>query len=333
MSAPKTTTGFENAVFVGLESFLVDEELSRLKGSFKGDASMNWSVFNAEDDPTMDEIMSLCNTLPFFAERRVVIIRNGHKLSALQMDQVASYLEDPCDATTLILVLEGEKADRDLQKLLRKFDGRAKITRFEPLRNRNDRIRWIMDRTAFHGKKMDKDAAVLLADMTGNSMWYLDSEILKLCLYAGTRPAISIDDVHEVVMRTAEPAIFSFLDSLFDRKRDALSRLYEMELAGISDLEIVSRIENLVIAHYVVVAGRDWKKLKIHDYVAEKAARRKSLWTVSQLVSLLRDVRGIEQKIKSSSVVDGYTSLAEVIGRLVPISRTDSRGGGRAPRA
>jgi DNA polymerase III delta subunit len=142
MSAPKTTTGFENAVFVGLESFLVDEELSRLKGSFKGDASMNWSVFNAEDDPTMDEIMSLCNTLPFFAERRVVIIRNGHKLSALQMDQVASYLEDPCDATTLILVLEGEKADRDLQKLLRKFDGRAKITRFEPLRNRNDRIRW-----------------------------------------------------------------------------------------------------------------------------------------------------------------------------------------------
>jgi len=122
MSAPKTTTGFENAVFVGLESFLVDEELSRLKGSFKGDASMNWSVFNAEDDPTMDEIMSLCNTLPFFAERRVVIIRNGHKLSALQMDQVASYLEDPCDATTLILVLEGEKADRDLQKLLRKFD-------------------------------------------------------------------------------------------------------------------------------------------------------------------------------------------------------------------
>jgi len=156
---------------------------------------------------------------------------------------------------------------------------------------------------------------------------------LKLCLYAGTRPAISIDDVHEVVMRTAEPAIFSFLDSLFDRKRDALSRLYEMELAGISDLEIVSRIENLVIAHYVVVAGRDWKKLKIHDYVAEKAARRKSLWTVSQLVSLLRDVRGIEQKIKSSSVVDGYTSLAEVIGRLVPISRTDSRGGGRAPRA
>ena len=330
MSAQKTKKAFQNAVFLGLESFLVEEELSRMKGRFEGDASMNWSAFNAEDNPAMDDIISLCNTLPFFAQRRVVIIRNGKKLSARNMDQVLSYLDDPCDATTFILVLEVEKADRDVQRLLKRFEGKADVLRFEPLRSRNDRIRWIMDRTGFHGKKMDRDAAVLLADMTGSSMWYLDSEILKLCLYAGHRPSISIGDVHEVVMRTAEPAIFTFLDSLFDRKRDALSRLHEMELAGISDLEIISRIENLIIAHYMVIAGRDWKKAKIHDYVAEKAARRRSLWNVPQLISLLKDVRGIEQRLKSSSVVNGFASLAEVIGRLALYSRAESRGGGSA---
>lgn len=331
MSTRTGETVFRNAVFLGLESFLVEEELSHLKRRFDGDASMNWSVFNAEDDPDMNDIVSLCNTLPFFSEKRVVIIRNGHKLSAQQMDRVISYLENPCDATVLILVLEPEKADRDLQRLLKRFEGSAPVFRFEPIRNRNDRIRWVMDRAARHGKQMDRDAAVLLTDMTGSSMWYLDSEIVKLCLYTGHRTTITIGDVHDVVMHTAEPAIFAFLDSLFDRKKDALARLHEMERSGINELEIISRIENLVISHYTVLAGRDWKKMKIHDYVAEKAARRKSLWNVSQLVSLLRDVRRIEQKLKSSSLVNGYVSLAEVIGRLaLPSGKTESRGGGRA---
>lgn len=324
MSDNRAENPFHNAVFIGMESFLVEEELTRMKGRFEGDASMNWSVFNAEDNLDMDDIINLCNTLPFLSERRVVIVRNGHKLSARQMDQLVSYLDDPCEATTFILVLEVEKADRDLVRLLKKFDAKADVIRFEPMRNRNDRIRWIMERALFHGKKMDKDAAMLLADLTGSSLWYLDSETVKLCLYAGNRQSVTIDDVHEVVARTVEPAVFAFLDSLFDRKRDVLSRLYEIELSGISDLEIISRIENLTITHYVVIAGRDWKKMKIHDYVAEKAIKRKSLWNVSQLVTLLKDVRGIEQKLKSSSVTNGFASLAEVIGRLVLFSRPPS---------
>lgn len=328
----RTSTGkdtLRNAVFLGFESFLVEEELARLKASFEGDVSMNWTVFNAEDDPAMDEIISLCNTLPFLSERRVVILRNGQKLSARQMEQVLSYLEDSCEATVFILVFDVDKGERDLQKLLRKFEGKADIIRFEPIRNRGERIRWIMERVRFRGKALDKDAAVLLADMTGDSMWYLDSEIAKLCLYAGHSPTISIGDVHEVVMQTAEPAVFAFLDALFDRKKEALSRLYELEQAGISELEIISRVENLVISHYLVLSGRDWRKMKVHEFVAEKASRRKSLWSVSRLVSLLQDVRGIEQRLKSSSVVNGYASLAEVIGRLSLFPNPVSREGGR----
>jgi hypothetical protein len=38
---------------------------------------------------------------------------------------------------------------------------------------------------------------------------------------------------------------------------------------------------------------------------------------VKQLVSLLKDVRRIEQRLKSSSLVHVYAALTEVIGRLV----------------
>ncbi len=329
MSAQKSKKPFLNAVFIGQETFLMEEELSCLKNRLGENASMNWAVFNAEEGPAMDEVISLCNTMPFLSDRRVIIIRNGHKLTAKQTDQVITYLDNPCETTMLILVMEAEKTDKDLAKLLKRFDGMAEIDRFESIKNRSERIAWIMDRALLHGKKIDKDAAVLLAEMAGSSMWYLDSEIQKLCLYVADNPSIITKDVHEVVMRTLEPAIFAFLDALFDRKKDTLSRLYDLELTGIAELEIISRIENQIINHYVVLSGRDWKKMKIHDFIADKAMRRKSLWSMAQLLSLLKDVRQIEQRLKSSSIVHVYAALAEVIGRLVLPPRNEGRILGR----
>jgi DNA polymerase-3 subunit delta len=330
MSAQKLSSTLSNAVFIAQETFLVEEELARLKQQLGENISMNWATFNAEETLAMNEIVGLCNTMPFLSEQRVVIIKNGQKLNAKQLEQVILYLDNPCEITTFILIMEIEKADKELTKLIKKFDGKARIVRFEAIKNRGERTNWIMERVPLHGKKIDRDAAMHLADMTlGSSMWYLDSEIQKLCLYAHQNPSITARDVHEAVMRTHEPAIFAFLDALFDRKKDALSRLYELELSGIAELEIISRIENQIITHYAVLSGRDWKKMKIHDFVAEKAMRRKSSWSISQLTNLLKDVRGIEQKIKSSSLIHVYAALTEVIGRLVLSPRNEGRISGK----
>lgn len=325
MSTAKTRKDTGNAVFIGVESFLVEEELRRLKGQLAEGASMNWSVFNAEEGPGVDEIIHLSNTMPFLADRRVIVVRNSQRLSAKHLDLVAAYLDNPCESTTFILVFEVEKADKEFMKLLARFDGKAEFTRFEPLKNRNDRIAWISGRARIHGKNMDKDAAVLLSDMTGSSMWYLDSEVQKLCLYIGERPTITAGDIQDVVMRTHEPAIFAFLDSLFDRKKDVLSILYDLELSGVNDLEIISRIANQAITHYVVLTGGDRKRMKIHDFVAEKALRRKSLWSGIQLTTLLKEVRAIEQRLKSGQLAHTYAALCEVIGRTVLTPKGEPR--------
>ncbi len=318
MSARQSAPPTSNEVFLAQETFLVEERLSQLKQKLGENASMNWAVFNVEENPSMDEMISLCNTMPFLSEKRVVVVRNAQKLNTRQLDQLMKYLDNPCDMTTLILIMEIDKPDKELSKYMKKFEGKARIARFESIRNISERISWIMSRALLHGKRIDKDAATLLADMTGgSSMWYLDSEIKKLCLYVAQAPSISGADVHDAVMRTHEPAIFAFLDAFFDRKKDALSRLYELELAGVAELELLSRIENQIINHYVVLSGKDWKKMKIHDFVAQRSSRRKSLWSVKQLVSLLKDVRRIEQRLKSSSLVHVYAALTEVIGRLV----------------
>jgi DNA polymerase-3 subunit delta len=328
MTRQPQTKPSQNLVFAGQETFLMEEEFSRLKAKLGDGASMNWAAYNAEEVLDLDDILSLCNTLPFLSEKRLIVIRNAHNLSERHGDQILSYLEDPSDTTTLILVLEGDKLD---DKLLKKLSRNASIIRFDPIKNRGKLVEWIMDRSKIYGKTIEKDAATLLAEMIGTNMWFIATEIEKLCLFALKRPAITIDDVQSLVMRTYETSIFKFLDALFDRKKDAIFKLYEIEQAGIPELEIINRIENQIITHIQVFSGRDWKKSGIHSYVAEKAMARKYLWNTSQLIALLKDVRDIEHRLKSSSASHIYVALTEVIGVVVFGTRNEERPARRQP--
>jgi DNA polymerase-3 subunit delta len=130
---------------------------------------MNWAVFNVEENPSMDEMISLCNTMPFLSEKRVVVVRNAQKLNTRQLDQLMKYLDNPCDMTTLILIMEIDKPDKELSKYMKKFEGKARIARFESIRNISERISWIMSRALLMGK-IDKDARPAGGHDGGSSM-------------------------------------------------------------------------------------------------------------------------------------------------------------------
>jgi DNA polymerase-3 subunit delta len=217
----KPATEGRNMVFVGMEGFLLEERLASMKGAFMGDVSMNWSVFNAEEQLGVEEVVGLCNTLPFLADERVGIVRNAQRLKDSQIASIERYLDDPCDATRLILCMDAEEQAREADRVLRRLGGRVEVVRFDPVRDRGQRIRWIVERARMRGKSMGKDAASLLADTAGSALAQLDGEIAKLCLYVGERPEVTTTDVQAVAVRSVEPAFFAFMDSLFERRKDA----------------------------------------------------------------------------------------------------------------
>lgn len=296
-------------LFVGQETFLIEEQLSSIRATLGENASMNYAPFNADEGVTIEEIINLCNTLPFLSDKRLIVVRNIHKLSAKNMDPVIRYAENPSDFTTLIMTIEGQKEDK---KILKHFETKADVVRFDPLKGPG-LIDWIQQRVKLYNKKMDKDAAFLLADITGSNTWYIASELEKLALYAGSRPTITLADVEFLVMRSNEPSIFAFMDSLFDRKKDAIFRLHEIETSGIPELEIISRIENAAIQHYQILFGKQGKKQGIHPYVEKKISSRRSLWSASQLKELLSGVRRVEQGLKSGRLFQVWVALSETI--------------------
>lgn len=296
-------------LFVGQETFLIEEQLSSIRASLGENASMNYAPFNAEENVNTEEIINLCNTLPFLSDKRLIVVRNIHKLSAKNIEPIIRYAENPSDFTTLIMTIEGQKEDK---KTLKQLVKTTDVIRFDPLKGAG-LIDWIQQRVKLYNKKMDKDAAFFIADITGSNTWYIATELEKLALYAGPRPTITLKDVEFLVMRSNEPSIFAFMDSLFDRKKDAIFRLHEIETSGTPDLEIISRIENAAIQHYQILFGKQGKNPGIHPYVVKKISSRKSLWRASQLKDLLRHVRRIEQGLKSGRSFQVWVALSEVI--------------------
>ena len=57
----------------GEERFLVNNYKKRLREAIAGDDTMNFNSFQGKN-PDVREIISLADTMPFFAERRLILI-------------------------------------------------------------------------------------------------------------------------------------------------------------------------------------------------------------------------------------------------------------------
>ena len=320
MKSPQISPPLKSSyLFIGEETFLIEEQLSSARTLMGEGGSMNYACYPAQEIHRIEEIVALCNTWPFLSDRRLVVIRNADKLAQKDHDSIISYLKNPFEHTVLILTIEGtsdrrEKKEKDPGK---KFSQAVEeVLRFDPLKGK-DLVDWILSRARMHGKNMDRDAAHLLSDATGGSIWFIASEIEKLGLYIGNRPSITIKDVEYLVMRSLEPPIFSFLDSLFDKKKDVIFKLYELETAGLQELELVSRIEKLAAQHYQVIVGKQSSATGINPYVEKRIASRRSLWSADQLTSLLGEIRRVEHGIKSGRCLHPYAAVHEAIMGVV----------------
>ena len=302
-------------LFMGEETFLMEEEIAAKRTALGEDAWMSFASYNAEETTRIEEVLALCNTMPFMGERRLIVLRNIQKLTAKALAQVAAYALDPADTTTLILTVEGQKPKKG-DSLLKQLSAQVTVESFDLLKGQG-LWSWIQKRVKRSGKEIEREAATLLADITAGHTWFIASEIEKLCLFLGARPEITIRDVEYLVLKSFASSIFAFQDALFDRKKEVLGRLIELEQSGVEPLEVIAMLENHVLDHYKVLFGPDWKWRNIHPYVQNKILARKSLWKASELGMLLAELRTIERNIKTGRSSLPFPAMIDLIGSVV----------------
>jgi DNA polymerase-3 subunit delta len=303
-------------IFHGDDDLGLGEELAGLRERVAGGdpamGDLNTTILGAEG-LTLGELRHACDTIPFLADRRLVIVHgllahlgprqrardstpSTDTTSAAKREfrtQLAAYLPHLPPTTRLIFVeKETLPPSHPILKVAQAEheQGRAYVRLYERPRER-DLPAWIRQRAGEKDGTFNTEAVEMLAALVGTDLRSLDLEIDKLLLHADGRP-VTKDDVDTLVSRSREADIFELVDCVGRRQTDrALKLLHEMlddreaplYLLAMLTRQIRILIQVTELGEQNLTPKQIARRLNLHPYVVEKSLVQARNFDLAQL--------------------------------------------------
>jgi DNA polymerase-3 subunit delta len=170
----------------------------------------------------LDTIVNACETLPFMADKRLVIVKdlsvlNGKPDSDVDENRFLDYIKNMSETTCLILYCRGTIDKR--KKIYRYINRTGKALEFQHLNDR-ELYTWINQTVERQGKRIAYSDARYLIDLVGNNLEEISNELKKLISYIGERKDIDREAMEQVIIPTLEQSIFKLVDAIGEKKAD-----------------------------------------------------------------------------------------------------------------
>ncbi|MCM1307504.1 MAG: DNA polymerase III subunit delta [Butyrivibrio sp.] len=209
----------------GDEDYLKTTYKNRLREAICGGDAMNLSVYTGKDVP-VSEIADLARTMPFFAERRLIVIEDSglFKSSSEEMAELVRELPD----TAVIVFVESEVDKR--QKLYKAVNEKGYVC--EMKRQTEAALRdWAVRIFGAEGKRITRSDMERFLERAGDDMNNIYNEAHKLISYTGDADVILARDIDAVCPQRPEDRVFDMINAMSSGKRDEAVRLYSDLLA------------------------------------------------------------------------------------------------------
>ena len=244
----------------GADTFRSRQKLKEIKDKFLREVDSSGMNMQTLDGKTADFFMieNSLSTMPFLAKKRMVVIENllAGKLHSKNAKQIIDLLQKKSTKETIIVFWEGELDEAKFKKndifLFLKKEKYQYV--FSPLSSREIQ-RWIAGKVTESRGSIEPIATAYLSDIIGNDLWFADSEITKLIMFAKGR-AITMLDVKTLCAQKLEENIFLLTDALGQKNSKlAIKLIHEQLSGGMPATELLHKclwhIKNLLaIFHY-----------------------------------------------------------------------------------
>jgi DNA polymerase III subunit delta len=316
----------------GDQEFLLSEEIAKLKSQVIEDGMGDLNITELDGrSVTLSELTNVCNTLPFFTQRRLVIVTNllqrlqgGRSrkgtnddetegevsTSAAQMaEQLLALLPKMPPSTRLVLVdTKTLPQTNPILKQIGKLEGGFVKAFTTP--EGSALQSWITQRAKSRGVQIGRQAADKLASAVGNDLRALDQELAKLAAYCNYEGAITEEAIALLVSTAVEASIFGLVDAVGLRQRQqALGHLHRLLADGANELYILTMLARQVRLLISVKelseeehlrADDILKRLRIsHRFILEKLLRQVRAFQMAELEKLLNRLLEVDQAIKT----------------------------------
>lgn len=193
------------------------------------------------ENPATSALIAAVETLPFLAEKRLVVVKEHAGLLRGEADKALEDYLHHVPETAVVVFYHRGKADarKRLYKVIKECGA---VVSFAPL-GEAELNEWIRQRFQKLDKRCTSSTASLLAFTSGSDTALLRAEVDKLSAYVGERADITDADVTAVATRSVEYTVFNMVDAVVaGKEREAFGFLRDMLTAGEERLGILAML-------------------------------------------------------------------------------------------
>ncbi|NLB90540.1 MAG: DNA polymerase III subunit delta, partial [Clostridiales bacterium] len=301
-------------VFEGQEEYVKETALASLKKHLLDPEfeTLNWVTL---ENPPMDEVVAAAQTLPFMAEKRLLVVKNSELLVSgkgkneeKQMDMIETLLRALPQTLCLVFYVQGKTDGRKkLTSLLKKM---GTWVSFNPLEER-ELIRWIGQ--TFKGLKKEITPALAqeFAFIVGNDGTTLRREIEKTASFLGEEKQVTSQSIRQVATPSVEYTIFDLVDAVVAGNQERTFVLKKQLIhQGVERLNVLAMLLRQYRILLFAKGMTNEKKTKeeirkmlgIPAFALERTLRQGHSYTVEELKKGVKICLDAEYEMKSGKL-------------------------------
>lgn len=292
----------------GTEDYLKRQYRDKLKHALvEPDDTMNFSAYEGKDiNPK--KLIDLSETLPFFKEKRMILVENSGFFKN-SCDDLAEYMSQVPESTCFVFV--EEEVDKR-SKLFKAASRAGSAVEFETPKE-DMLVRWILGRIQREGKKITQSVMQLFLSKTGSDMENIDKELEKLICYTLDKTEISAADVEAICTGQTENKIFEMIDAISAKnQKKALDLYYDLlalKEAPMRILFLIARqFQNLLLIKSMSAKGYPAvsiaKTAGMPSFAVQKNLRQAGAFKINQLKEAIEDCGQAEEDVKTGRMAD-----------------------------
>lgn len=230
-------------LLTGEEGFLIQSALDRLITAAvdPGTKDFNFTPLDGET-ATANTILTAVESLPAFATRRLVVLKNAEQLAVAEANRLTGYLKNPSPTTCFVCVAGSFDARRIFFQTLK---SNSTVVECRPLPDARI-TNWLKAQAQSLGRTISSDAILFLKERLGRDLFALQNEMAKAAIGSpdpDKKKAIELEDVQEVCGALGEFTVYDLLKALSGRRVEpALTILTRLIEEGEAPLKILSTI-------------------------------------------------------------------------------------------
>lgn len=292
----------------GDESYLKQQYKHRMrKALLPEDDTMNISFFEGKKtDPKA--VIDLAETMPFFAERRVIILEDTGFFKN-QCEKLPEYMAELPDYICILFVETEVDKRSKMYKAVKKY---GRVVEFAT-QDGNTLMRWVLGMMKKENKKITQKDMELFLTMTGSDMGNIERELEKLLCYTMGRDVITAQDIEAVCTAQITNHIFDMIKAVTEKNQKKALDLY-YDLLSLKEppmriLFLLARQYNLIMQVKELSAqGYDQagiaKKTGLQNFVVRNYAAYARKYSTEELRETVEICVDTEEKVKTGKMGD-----------------------------